>query len=674
MKKTYLSFLVSLIFASLTFGQDIWSISNDMSNNDKYYGATMANGMIGFVPSSEPLKTDHIVMAGTYDKYGRGGVDNYFDGIHSQDFSLKINNVTVSSASISKHRQTLDMKRAAFIGSFSLEDKADIIYEMRALRQMPYSTLITLEIKPKTDIDVEITNEHFIPDALHKGQMSFRNLNRKGEVYSFMTTQAMSPNEKVQLASTSVFLLPGKDAEKIRHYMPDNNRHYMKYKVHLKAGEDYKIGLVSTMTNSSHCTDVKNESDRLTIFAAFEGTDRLISRHTKLWEDLWNSDIEIYGDKQLQQDVHNMLYNLYSSVREGSRLSLSPMGLSGLGYNGHVFWDSEIWIYPALLVLHPEMALSLIDYRIDRYSQAKKNAVSHGYKGAMYPWESSDTGYESTPVWAFTGPSEHHITACIAIAIWNYYCVTQDIDWLSNQGYPIIKGCADFWVSRAEKESDGWHIKNVVCADEWAIGVDDNAFTNGAAKVNLNIAIKAAQKIAYSPDRKWQEVADNLVILKGKDGVTLEHASYKGENIKQADVNLLSYPLNIIKKSEQTEKDLNYYITKVPEENTPAMTKAIFSLLYARLGNKEKASFYLKGAYINNLCPPFRTIAEFKNGTNPYFVTGAGGVLQAIMMGFAGLEITDEGIKKEYKGILPSGCNKIILKGIGLEKKEYQIK
>ena len=97
------------------------------------------------------------------------------------------------------------------------------------------------------------------------------------------------------------------------------------------------------------------------------------------------------------------------------------MGLSGLGYNGHVFWDAELWMYPALLVMHPELAKSMVEYRFQRLEAAKRNAFANGFKGAMFPWESAESGVEETPVWALSGPFEHHITADVAIAAWNYY-------------------------------------------------------------------------------------------------------------------------------------------------------------------------------------------------------------------------------------------------------------
>jgi protein-glucosylgalactosylhydroxylysine glucosidase len=456
--------------------------------------------------------------------------------------------------------------------------------------------------------------------------------------------------------------------------MWDNNMHLIKFGRALKAGETYTYSVAGTSISSAHHDDPLNEAERLTIFAKLEGHDRLLDFHKKAWDDLWKSDIEIDGDAQAQQDVHSMLYHLYSFAREGTSFSLSPMGLSGLGYNGHVFWDADLWMFPALLVLHPEIARSLVEYRYERLEAAKKNAFEHGYRGAMFPWESAGTGVEETPVWALSGPFEHHISACVALAAWNYFCVTQDKEWLREKGWPIISATADFWASRVERNAPGhYDIKNVVAADEWAENVDNNAFTNGAAKANLQVANAAAGILGIHANPDWGLVAENIPILRMSDGVTQEHFSYKGEGIKQADVNLLAYPLKVITDSGQIRKDLAYYETRVPNEGTPAMTHAIFALLYSRMGNADKAFHFFKESYIPNLNPPFRVIAETKGGTNPYFATGAGGILQCMLMGFGGLDITPDGIS-QVKSALPREWKSLKITGVGIERKTYIVK
>jgi protein-glucosylgalactosylhydroxylysine glucosidase len=212
-----------------------------------------------------------------------------------------------------------------------------------------------------------------------------------------------------------------------------------------------------------------------------------------------------------------------------------------------------------------------------------------------------------------------------------------------------------------------------VAADEWAENVDNNAFTNAAAKANLQFATEAAKLLGIAPDADWMHVANNIPVLKFPDGVTKEHASYNGEGIKQADVNLLSYPLKEVTDPKAIRKDLEYYETRVPNEGTPAMTQAVFTTLYARLGDADKAYHWFRDAYIPNLNPPFRVIAETKGGTNPYFATGAGGVLQSVLMGFGGLEITPAGIV-QLKSVLPKHWKSLTIKGVGPAKKTFAVK
>lgn len=659
--------------SSLEAQTESWKIKTNNINPLEYYGISVANGMIGIVSSPEPFRVSEVVLAGTYDLYGRGRVSNFINSFNLLNTRLSIDGEEVNGGSIQNFSQELDMRNAKFSGVFDFKNKANVTYSYYSLRHLPYCVLMEITISAKKNINIDAASVLEAPDALREVQNYFNQIDRPHVSISLLTSMAKSPTGKLLLCASNSFIFSEKhgDEPRVIHEMWDNNMHLMKFKKTIKAGQSYTFTIVGTSISSAHHDDPLNEAERLTIFANLEGQERLINFHKKAWENLWQSDILIEGDPQAQQDIHSMLYHLYSFSREGTSLSISPMGLSGLGYNGHVFWDTEVWMFPALLLLHPEIAHSLIEYRFQRLEAAKKNAFAHGYKGAMFPWESADTGVEETPVWALTGPFEHHITACVALAAWNYYCVTQDKIWLKEKGWPILSETADFWASRVERNGKGnYEIKNVVAADEWAENVDNNAFTNAAAMVNLRNATTAASLLGIKANPDWALVADNIPILQLPNGVTREHTTYNGEPIKQADVNLLAYPLKVVTDPEQIKKDLEYYETKVPEVGTPAMTQAIFALLYSRLGNGEKAYHFFKDAYLPNLNPPFRVIAETKGGTNPYFATGAGGIIQSLLMGFGGLEITPNGIiQTESK--LPHNWKSLKITGVGPEKKTY---
>lgn len=666
---------VFLFLSCAAVAQDPWKISATSINPSNYYGVTVANGMIGIVSSPEPFKVKDVVLAGAYDLYGRGRVSNFLRSFNLLNMRLEIDGRGIGNKEAANMKQELDMRHASFTTSFDYGDKASVSYTYYSLRHLPYTVLMDVSVTAKKDITINGASVMEAPDALKDVQNYYNEIDRPHVVISLLTSSAKSPTGKLLMCASNTFLFSEKHGEEPRviHEMWDNNMHLMKFSKKIKAGDTYRFSIAGSSITSAHHDDPLNEAERATIFAKLEGRDRLLQFHNKAWDELWKSDIIIDGDLQSQQDVHSMLYHLYSFVREGTALSPSPMGLSGLGYNGHVFWDAELWMYPSILVLHPELAKSMIEYRYQRLDAAKRNAFSKGFKGAMFPWESAETGVEETPVWALSGPFEHHITACVAIAAWNYYCVTQDKTWLREKGWPILSATADFWASRVERNGPGhYDIKNVVAADEWAENVDNNAFTNAAAKANLQFATEAAKLLGITPDPDWLNVANNIPILKLDNGVTKEHASYNGEGIKQADVNLLSYPLKEVTDAGQIKKDLEYYQTRVPNEGTPAMTQAVFATLYARLGDGEKAYHWFKEAYTPNLNPPFRVIAETKGGTNPYFATGAGGVLQSLLMGFGGLEITPKGII-QIKSALPAQWKSLVITGVGPDKKRFAV-
>jgi trehalose/maltose hydrolase-like predicted phosphorylase len=645
--------LTLMALATLVIAQDPWKITATEINPSNYYGITVANGMLGIVSAPEPFKVKDVVLAGAYDTYGRGRVSNFIPSFNLLNMRFDIDGRSLGAGNISNFKQELDMKNAAFTTSFDHQDKATVSYTYYALRHLPYTVLMDVTVTAKKDISINAASVMAAPDLLKDVQNYYNEIDRPHVVISLLSSTAKSPTGKMLMSASNSFIFSEAHGQEPRviHEMWDNNMHLMKFTKTIKAGETYRFSITGSSITSAHHDDPLNEAERLTIFAKLEGHDRLLQRHQQAWSELWKSDIVIEGDAQSQQDVRSMLYHLYSFSREGTALSPSPMGLSGLGYNGHVFWDTELWMYPALLVMHPEIARSMVEYRFKRLETAKRNAFSKGYRGAMFPWESAETGVEETPVWALSGPFEQHITACVAIAAWNYYRVTQDKQWLREKGWPILKETADFWSSRVERKGPGrYEINNVVAADEWAENVNNNAFTNA----------------------DWMQVAQNIPILR-ENGITKEHESYKGEGIKQADVNLLAYPLKEVTDPKQIKADLDYYSQRVPNEGTPAMTQGVFALLYARLGDADKAFYWFKDSYLPNLLPPFRVIAETKGGTNPYFATGAGGILQSVLMGFGGLEITDNGIIQQ-KGLLPKSWKSLTITGVGPERKTFIVK
>lgn len=654
----FLFFVSSLISAQSK--SDEWHLYTDSSKD--YYGVTVANGKIGIVSDKIPLKTKEIILNNIYDKSSENGISRIVRGVEFLNLRLTINGHEVVSDQIDNWNQTVAMKEGKCITSFSFKDFGSISYTILANRALPCSAMAIVEIMPNKDIEITANNYMSVPDELKNAKREFRLLQDNQFVMPVFHTTAQTLTSKYVVAASTTFLFDGL-SETLKQKVDE-----VGFTKKLLKGKKYRFAIVGSIFTTKDVADPFHESERLSIYALKEGIDNLLERHEKVWNALWKSgDIQISGDLDAQQRVRFALYNLYSSIREETRNSIPPMGLSSQGYNGHIFWDSEIWMFPVLLALQPDMAKSCLDYRSDRLGKAKEKASNYGYKGAMYPWESDDTGEEATPTWAVTGIFEQHITADISLAFWNYYATIQDKDWLKNE-YKVLKETADFWVSRVIKNGDGsYSILNVVGADEYAQNVDDNAFTNASVIESLKNTIKAATLLGESIDPRWREISDKLVIH-NINGITQNYKGYNGEITKQADVNLLAYPLKVITNSAQIKRDLEYYAKKIDKKDGPAMTWGILSVLYARLGDREKAYTYFLKSYLPNSRPPFGVFSESANSNNPYFVTGAGTMLQAIIYGFGGVELTDYGFKYN-KGLLPKQWTSLKIIGLGRDDK-----
>ncbi len=669
------STLILLLLALISNAQQGWEISSPKV--DQFTGVVVANGRLGILPTDKPFQTKSIILNNVYEKESERGVSRIVSGMNFTNLDLKIDGVLITDNNIKDWQQTLNMKKAAFTTTFTFEDKAKVTYTTYALRNVQYSGYTNIEIEPLQDIAIEVTGKITTPNEFQKPKHTYEVLKDLETTMPILQSVGKTALGKHIVASSATFVWHHINSTR-EHQRPTVKHNFsdfentLTFQEKLIKGKSYKFAWTGAECTTKNFDDPKTESERFVIFNLLTPVETVISNHEKAWAKLWEGDIIIEGDLQAQLDTRLALYHLYAFSRGDSDLSIAPMGLSSQNYNGHIFWDTELWMFPPMLLLNQDIARSYVNYRSDRIEKAKQKAINYGFRGAMFPWESDDTGEEATPSWALTGTFEHHITADVAIAFWNYYRVSKNKPWLLEKGYPMLKEIADYLVSRATKNNDGsYSILNVVGANEFAPNVDDNAFTNGSAIEALRYAIDCANELNMIPDSRWQEVADNIRILKMEDGTTKEHKDYNGEIIKQADVNLLSYPLNIITDIDDIKRDLKYYEPKISPIG-PAMGLSIFAILYAQLGNADEAHRLFKKCYEPNKRPPFGALAEAANSNNPYFATGAGGMLQVILFGFGGLDITTQGVVQKNP-ILPKTWKSLTITGVGKDKKTFTV-
>jgi trehalose/maltose hydrolase-like predicted phosphorylase len=421
----------------------------------------------------------------------------------------------------------------------------------------------------------------------------------------------------------------------------------------------------------------------------------VLQAHAAAWGQRWlASDLEIEGDEVAQRAVRFAVYHLNSAANpEDPHVSISARGLTGEAYLGHVFWDTEIFLLPFYSLTWPEAARALLRYRSHTLAGARAKAARLGYRGALYAWESADTGEEATPEYAYgpdghlipirCGSQEQHISADVAYAVWQYWLATEDVPFLLEAGAEILLETARFWASRATLEDDGqYHLRGVIGPDEYHEQVDDNAFTNVMAAWNLErglavadllrtrwpehwLALKERLGLAEAELRQWPTVAAGLCVpMDARSGVLEQFAGYFGlDQIDLMQFEPRRVPMDVVLGPERTrtsqvlkQADVVMLLALLPERFAPAiqatnfgyyeprcghgssLSRSVHALVAARVGQMDLAMRYFREAAVIDLEDTTRT------GGGGVHMAALGGLWQAVVLGFAGLRLQPEGI------------------------------
>ena len=466
---------------------------------------------------------------------------------------------------------------------------------------------------------------------------------------------------------------------------------------------------VAIFTSREEADPIKHASQAVRRYAE-AGFMRALQGSTAVWEDLWSrSNVTIEGDDLADRALrYNLFQILIAAPREDETVSIGAKTLSGYGYRGHVFWDTEIFILPFLIYTQPTIARNLLLYRYHTIEGARQKARENGYQGAMFAWESAATGEEVTPRWVvgpdgdlikiWCGEIEQHITADIVYGIRQYWEATGDDGFMRDYGAEIVLSAGQFYASRLEwEESDNaFHIRDVIGPDEYHEHVDDNAMTNLMAGWTLVYAgevcgwLKAHWSEKYqslfaelglTEDEilRWGEMASKMAIHQREDRVIEQYTGYfdliqldqseleprqqslqslygidgvqQYQFIKQPDVVMALYLLRDQFSEAKIRANMAYYTPRTDLTYGSSLGPSIQALMLARMGEEDTAN----DLFIKTLL----TDLENNRGNTPdgIHAASAGAVWQVVVMGFAGMEIKDD--KPVFSLNLPENWDKI---------------
>ncbi len=429
---------------------------------------------------------------------------------------------------------------------------------------------------------------------------------------------------------------------------------------------------------------------------AFAGYAKTLEKSTAVWADLWSrSDVTIEGDDLADQALrYNLFQILIAAPRQDDTVSIGAKTLSGYGYRGHVFWDTEIFILPFLIYTQPEIARNLLMYRYHTLAGARQKARDNGYQGAMFAWESAATGREVTPRWVvgpegdlikiWCGEIEQHITSDVVYGIRGYWEATGDDHFMRDYGAEIVLSAGQFYASRLEWDDadSAYHIRDVIGPDEYHEHVDDNAMTNILAAWTLRYAREIAEWLkAQWPEKYdsllshlalvedeilgWREMAADLVIHQHEDGLIEQFAGFfnliemdqaeleprrqslqslfgiegvqEYQFIKQPDVVMAQHLLRDQFSDAEIRENLRFYTPRTDLTHGSSLGPSIQALVQARTGDVLAA----EALFIKTL------LTDLKNnrGNTPdgIHAASAGAVWQVVVFGFAGMDLSESG-------------------------------
>jgi len=697
-----------------------WVVSETSFNSD-YLGKVEAifalgNGYLGIRSATEEQylgEVRNLFVAGTFNKFDDFEVTELPNAADILQLNITLNNerFSLDKGRLKEYRRDLNLKNGELVRRVIWENTQGHEFLLIFKRFVSLKNLHLIgqkveiiplncdaEIKIGSGINGQVTNsgaQHF-----HEGEK--RIYDKK---YIQLLQQTTESKIDFVINSAHNYFIDGEKVDVEQKMVIDRRKVFTEGTIFLNRNQVFNFEKISSVYTSrdkensedysldnlrqKSLNDLKKESDK--------GYAILYSESSEIWNRKWKEiDIKIDGDNDFDQlAIRFALYHLIiMTPAHDNRFGVAAKGLSGEGYKGHSFWDTEIFILPFFSYTLPEIARNLLIYRYNTINGARNKARNNGYEGAMYPWESAFTGEEVTPVWGgvdiitgkatkiWSGFIEQHISSDIAFAVWQYHMLTGDQSFMQNYGYEIIFETATFWQSRLEwdEEKQRYHINNVIGPDEYKEHVDNNAFTNHMAHWNIEKAIMYYEELKADNRLLWDKLNERLKIeakyqnwldklnkiylpMSRNDMLIPQDDTYLSKKIidltkykkqtrvgtifddynleqvnqiqvsKQADIMVLFYLLENRFSQEVKQANWKYYEPKTLHDSS--LSFSTHSVLASDMEDSKLAYELFQKAVGIDLGP------NMKSSDHGIHAAAMGGVWQAVVNGFGGVRMLD---------------------------------
>lgn len=682
---------------------------------------TQSNGRMGIRGTQElPClnRKPQTYLAGFYHQASSGEPDELVNLPDLTSFTITVGNTQLSledKSSLLEYQRYFDLSTNELNTIQVFKVTEDLVVRVESSRFVSFAAkslfcqrmriqLVgnSLPLTVQTGIDGQICNE----GVTHLERLKFR------VFQDIMVSQAMCGDRPVLLQSAIKISEGTKKFIKRKDYLLSRRRIICSIELLPSVDCTYELVKVSRIDlpgQPLETEDSVEESLKMIKNSLSRGYDILLEDSKRaVHKTLAESKIHIEGISLEDRTLidYSLLQLIGLTPDQTSGHSIGAKGLTGEGYRGHVFWDTEIYLLPFFANLAPQIARNLIRFRRNGLEEAREKAVQFLYKGALFPWEVTVDGKEKTPLFAqmnihtgeanpvWSSRKEHHISADVAYSIKKFVEATNDLEFLYKEVFPIIIETAKFWLSRASWDDDRrcFRILDVIGPDEYTEHVDDNAYTNYMASENVKYAVELIQGLSVFPEyeNKWNQVYDlnnleksfqefvNKIFLPSpvgdniipQDSTFLTKPLIGGlekyihhprkqailqdfsrdevvdhQVLKQADVVMLQAIIPELFSEKVKQANLDYYEPKTLHDSS--LSPSMHAIAYADIGNATKAYEYFEKSLkidVND---------NFSDSNDGLHATALGGIWLALIRGFAGISTTSEQLN--INPCLPSG-------------------
>ena len=502
-------------------------------------GPFIGNGKVGAVMNSSNssyIGADSCLVTFSLDspkgKYKGNTIDTF------NSLSINIEGLTLSN-------QFMDMNSAIFNSSGTTHDNVAVSCDMYCPQNLPFCFVQTVRLSAADAVvsnsNIQLYHTITAPDNIRDAEFN-NNVIYNGQtslpIYMLTAQGFLTGGRQIVSVSAYVFDDP---YENLGFNIPiyETNTCFNIFNLSLANVSTTRMSIVTATMTSDDFDGPMEEAKRIVLNVLNKTVATVRSDHVRAWSNIWKSDVTIIPKlgipaenlgriETYKRALKTALYQIFSSVRSGVNLDINPSVLGFLDRQGQGLYTGDLTLIPLLLLLKPEYARAILDYRHKTLGLASKLAAGYGYSGAKYPYEDDRLGYKNALYWTTTSTMTVFNTAAISINVWNYYRTMQDMEWLRTTGYPILRANATFFVSlissatSASASSSDYschsasstfasHIDNVVGIAGQA-SIRDNTFTNALVKQALSYAVEASYELSLAVPEIWINMYHTLVL------------------------------------------------------------------------------------------------------------------------------------------------------------------